>query len=1012
MPATFGLLLRKNFCVERAAWKWSIVELLSLGAVLAVIVANPVTRVKYSFERETVVHSDLTYNQPGLYDLSVFMHLMSIRKERMRMTLLYTPKNNFTRAVVNGAKIALNLHDIEDVEDNDTLENYFSGQNNLAGIVFHNVDDGAVPEKLVVSLRFPGLLRTVDGSNNLDDRLWTTRCSGIISPGGTGVYGNVDLYLREGFLQLQHSLYVEWIKLLKNSDGTSTNRGRNKENELESVSTDENGDLRYFHPNDDDIPKEDPLITDARLNDLFVTRDQDLRQIQNEELPLIPHIQGEITVILGAEDNGRVSLLCLMAGWQKPELGDIYYDGNKSIYQHWSDYRSRIDIYMHQSSIFDSLSVKSTLTYFGRIKQSKYNREELEREVNKWLLLLSGKISPGESVKNLSYGEKRLLVLCCTLFGNTSIVLLHEPTQFMKYEDQQMFWQILQQEKEERAIIVTTSSIDEAEWFADRIGILDDGVLLAYGSPFFLKTRFGIGCDLIILKDPNRSSGPITEIINKFVPNAVPDNQVGDLLLYKLPTDKRSIYQRMLLQLEDASENLGIKSIRVSSSELGEVFMTLGMESTLKPTVPDITQTLKFINESEDVLKRQQIRAMLYKKMIHQTLNIVPVIMTFGLLFLILLTNHLFSLVKIPKTMETGIHLGISKEETSADKFEELKDCNYIQIDGVDEEKLSARKTHLQYLFYGNLKCGNMSHAGLGTVSYPLDDDDVVKERMRIAKMCRFECKRYSVLADQIEKKIPNHGKRLNTVSFALDKYMSMGIYGCHKAGKTHLIEQLAGARGFRFGELYIEKVDFKFENNAAIKLLGFCPQKSGLGMVFSPRQLFTMLFMIRGVPEANVSEKLLEIATSLDLKPYMNRKIGDLSLAVRRKVSVAISLITYNKVLVLDEPTKGVPAKDRRIIWNVLRYARFCGKTVIFSSNENLECETLADLIIVIDDGELLAIGSPQYLRQKYTRGFFFELKILSDGKTEEETYENLERDVENVIQFAYFLHEDSQLL
>ncbi|KAI9590248.1 hypothetical protein GQX74_008416 [Glossina fuscipes] len=290
-------------------------------------------------------------------------------------------------------------------------------------------------------------------------------------------------------------------------------------------------------------------------------------------------------------------------------------------------------------------------------------------------------------------------------------------------------------------------------------------------------------------------------------------------------------------------------------------------------------------------------------------------------------------------------------------------------------------------------------HAGLGTVSYPFDDDDVVKERTRIAKMSRFECNRYSVLADQIEKKIPNHGKRLNTVSFALDKYMSMGIYGYHKAGKTHLIEQLVGARGFRFGEMYIEKVDFKFENKAAIKMMGFCPQKSDLGMVFSPRQLFTFLFMIRGVPEANVSEKLLEIATSLDLKPYMNTKIGDLSLAVRRKVSVAISLIAYNKVLVLDEPTKGMPAKDRRIIWNVLRYARFCGKTVIFSSNENLECETLADLIIVIDDGELLAIGSPQYLRQKYTRGFFFELKILSDGKTEEETYEKQHR--ANVLKF-----------
>uniref|UniRef100_A0A1A9WM91 ABC transporter domain-containing protein n=1 Tax=Glossina brevipalpis TaxID=37001 RepID=A0A1A9WM91_9MUSC len=199
-------------------------------------------------------------------------------------------------------------------------------------------------------------------------------------------------------------------------------------------------------------------------------------------------------------------------------------------------------------------------------------------------------MSPNDTVTNLSYGEKRLLVLCCTLIGNTSIVLLNDPTRYMRHEDQRLFWQILQEEKNERAIIVTTTSIDEAEWLADRIGILDDGVLLAYGSSFFLKTRFGIGCDLIILKDPNQSSGPITEIINRFVPNAVPENQVGDLLLYKLPTDKRPLYQKMLLLLEDSSNTLGITSIRVANSEMSEVFMTLGMESTTKSTVPEVSK--------------------------------------------------------------------------------------------------------------------------------------------------------------------------------------------------------------------------------------------------------------------------------------------------------------------------------------------------------------------------------------------------------------------------------------
>lgn len=58
----------------------------------------------------------------------------------------------------------------------------------------------------------------------------------------------------------------------------------------------------------------------------------------------------------------------------------------------------------------------------------------------------------------------------------------------------------------------------------------------------------------------------------------------------------------------------------------------------------------------------------------------------------------------------------------------------------------------------------------LGTVCYPSDDKDVVKEKVRIANLSIRECKKYQVLIDQVEHRIPRHGKLLNTVSFALDR--------------------------------------------------------------------------------------------------------------------------------------------------------------------------------------------------------------------------------------------------
>jgi len=142
-------------------------------------------------------------------------------------------------------------------------------------------------------------------------------------------------------------------------------------------------------------------------------------------------------------------------------------------------------------------------------------------------------------------------------------------------------------------------------------------------------------------------------------------------------------------------------------------------------------------------------------------------------------------------------------------------------------------------------------------------------------------------------------------------------------------------------------------------------------------------------VPEAKIGEKMHDLCLMLNMTGWMHRKCSLLTAEKRHKLKIALALVAYNKILVLDEPTCGMPATTRREIWNILRYIRYCGKTIIFATNDELECKILADFIILFQDSEMLAIGSLQYLRYKYSHGFYLEVRLIRDGATLAESEE-----------------------
>lgn len=145
-----------------------------------------------------------------------------------------------------------------------------------------------------------------------------------------------------------------------------------------------------------------------------------------------------------------------------------------------------MDFRFDEHGLNKHLTVEQTIDYHVRLKLSPSESDRYEIERRKWLAILDQHVeSRGVRIGKLSSGSMKLVALCCCLAGDTPIIILEEPTTQLTGREAQIFWSIVHAEKENRAFIIATYNVGEAEHVADRIGILSMGVLEASGTPFF-----------------------------------------------------------------------------------------------------------------------------------------------------------------------------------------------------------------------------------------------------------------------------------------------------------------------------------------------------------------------------------------------------------------------------------------------------------------------------------------------------------------------------------------------
>ena len=280
--------------------------------------------------------------------------------------------------------------------------------------------------------------------------------------------------------------------------------------------------------------------------------------------------EDQITVLLGHNGAGKTTTMSMLTGMISPTSGTAIVNG-KDIRKDINSVRASIGLCPQHDILFEDLTVREHITFYSRLKGLHNN--DIEKEVDKYVKLLKLEDKIDARAGSLSGGMKRKLSVGIAMCGNSKVVLCDEPTSGMDPAARRALWDLIQQEKSGRTILLSTHFMDEADVLGDRIAIMANGQLKAVGTPFFLKKHFGVGYHLICVKLTDCSTETVTTLLRKYIPDIKVQNDIGTELSYLLSEENISVFQPMLQDLEEHSEQIKIDSYGIGITSMEEVFL-------------------------------------------------------------------------------------------------------------------------------------------------------------------------------------------------------------------------------------------------------------------------------------------------------------------------------------------------------------------------------------------------------------------------------------------------------
>ncbi|KAJ1561309.1 hypothetical protein HK405_004291, partial [Cladochytrium tenue] len=200
--------------------------------------------------------------------------------------------------------------------------------------------------------------------------------------------------------------------------------------------------------------------------------------------------RGRVLGLLGPNGAGKTTLISILTGLYEASSGSATLAGLSRSTQ-LSEIYKVIGICPQFDILWEDLTVEEHLYFYARLKGVNKSQENLA--VSRSLAQVSLSRLSHRLSRSLSGGEKRRLSIAIALVGNPAVVFLDEPTTGLDPEVRRLIWDIVQQAKEGKTIVLTTHSMEEAEALCQRIGIMAKGTLRCLANPLRLKEVYGSG---------------------------------------------------------------------------------------------------------------------------------------------------------------------------------------------------------------------------------------------------------------------------------------------------------------------------------------------------------------------------------------------------------------------------------------------------------------------------------------------------------------------------------------
>src|SRR5215475_5390101 len=222
--------------------------------------------------------------------------------------------------------------------------------------------------------------------------------------------------------------------------------------------------------------------------------------------------------------------------------------------------------------------------------------------------------------------------------------------------------------------------------------------------------------------------------------------------------------------------------------------------------------------------------------------------------------------------------------------------------------------------------------------------------------------------------------RALAGVSFSAPPGSVLGLLGPNGAGKTTAVRILTTLARPDAGQARVAGIDVLAHPAAVRRQIGVAAQDATLDGLLTGRQNLVLVGELSGMGTGQARARAAELLGLFDLTGAADRVVKGYSGGMRRRLDLAASLLTRPPVLFLDEPTTGLDPVSRQGVWEVVRELTGSGVTLLLTTQYLDEADALADHIVVVNHGQVIADGTPRELKER-SRSAHVEVTLAGAG-------------------------------